>query len=206
MAFRNPNRDDRLYREWREGWDDEYERRAAYERESGRDTERVLDGGEPDFTRNPFSDRDDRGDARPRGRETSDFARDDFAGDLPHRVNTKAALGYGASSSVGGSYGEESNPAHQTDYDFGSRGTHAGRGPKGYRRSDERIRDDVADRLTDDDRVDASDVEISVAGGIVTLAGTVDSRETKRRAEDIAASVSGVHDVDNHLRVAPANA
>jgi BON domain-containing protein len=82
------------------------------------------------------------------------------------------------------------------------RGTHAGRGPRGYQRSDERIREDINDRLTDDAYVDATDIEVSVNNCMVTLTGRVDSREEKRRAEDIADSVSGVTDVSNQLRVA----
>lgn len=80
-------------------------------------------------------------------------------------------------------------------------GEHRGRGPRGYSRSDERIREDVNDRLTDDSYVDASDVDIAVSGGEVTLSGHVDSRTAKRRAEDIAESVSGVRHVQNNLRV-----
>jgi osmotically-inducible protein OsmY len=78
---------------------------------------------------------------------------------------------------------------------------HRGRGPKGYVRSDERIREDVCDRLSDDPMVDASEVEVAVAGGEVTLAGTVNSREERRRAEDCAERVSGVSHVQNNLRV-----
>src|SRR5262249_60892996 len=62
----------------------------------------------------------------------------------------------------------------------------AGRGPRGYHRSDERIREDVNDRLTDDWYIDASDIEVSVNNGMVTLSGRVNSREEKRRAEDFA--------------------
>jgi osmotically-inducible protein OsmY len=80
-------------------------------------------------------------------------------------------------------------------------GSHVGRGPRGYRRSDERIREDVNDRLTDDYHLDASDIEVSVNDCVVTLTGRVDSRHDKRRAEDIAESVSGVTDVTNQLRV-----
>lgn len=78
---------------------------------------------------------------------------------------------------------------------------HRGRGPKGYSRSDERIREDVNDRLTDDPWLDASDIEVTVTGREVTLSGEVMSREDKRRAEDIAESVSGVVHVQNNLRV-----
>src|SRR5262245_43070056 len=71
----------------------------------------------------------------------------------------------------------------------------AGRGPRGYRRSDERIREDVNDRLTDDWYIDASDIEVSVNNGMIILTGRVNGREEKRRAEDIIESVSGVTDV-----------
>ena len=66
---------------------------------------------------------------------------------------------------------------------------------------DERIRDDINDRLTDNDWLDATNVEAVVAGGEVTLSGTVDSRYAKRIAEDISASVTGVSNVQNNLRV-----
>ena len=78
---------------------------------------------------------------------------------------------------------------------------HRGRGPAGYIRSDERIREDVNDKLTEDWRVDASAIEVGVASGEVTLDGTVPSREQKRRAEDLVESLSGVKHVQNNLRV-----
>src|SRR5437868_14493003 len=76
-----------------------------------------------------------------------------------------------------------------------------GLGPKNYQRSDERIREEVCERLTDDDYVDASGIEVSVEQGVVLLAGSVDDRRTKRRAEDVAESVRGVKDIQNQLRV-----
>ena len=82
--------------------------------------------------------------------------------------------------------------------------SHRGRGPKSYSRSDDRIRDDVNDRLTDDPFLDATDVEVTVAEGEVTLAGTVSSRADKRRAEDLADNVSGVKHLQNNLRVVSA--
>lgn len=80
-------------------------------------------------------------------------------------------------------------------------GEHRGRGPSGYTRSDERIREDVSDRLTDDPNVDASNIMVQASGDEVTLSGTVDSRWAKRRAEDIAEDISGVKHVQNNLRV-----
>lgn len=75
-----------------------------------------------------------------------------------------------------------------------------GRGPKGYRRSDERIQEDVNDRLTEHAYLDASDIEVSVKDCEVTLTGKVYDRTDKRLAEDVAESVSGVKNVQNNLR------
>lgn len=81
------------------------------------------------------------------------------------------------------------------------RESYAGRGPRGYKRSDARVQDDVSDQLEQDHFVDASDIDVTVHEGLVTLAGTVASREQKRRAEDCAADVRGVQDVSNQLRL-----
>jgi len=85
--------------------------------------------------------------------------------------------------------------------DEARKGPYAGRGPRGYQRSDERIREDINDRLTDDAYVDATDIEVIVNNSMVTLTGRVGSREEKRRAEDIAESVTGVREMSNQLRV-----
>lgn len=79
--------------------------------------------------------------------------------------------------------------------------SHRGKGPRAYKRSDERIKEDISDRLADDERIDASDIEIDVHNAEVTLIGTVDSRESKRRVEDIVEMVSGVQHVQNNIRV-----
>lgn len=80
------------------------------------------------------------------------------------------------------------------------RGGFAGRGPKGYTRSDQRVLEDVCERLSADPGVDASEVNVTVHDGEVTLEGSVPDRASKHRAEDIAASVSGAREVTNHLR------
>jgi osmotically-inducible protein OsmY len=87
----------------------------------------------------------------------------------------------------------------------GRQAGHRGRGPAGYKRSDERINDEVHERLTDDPWVDASNISISVSGGEVTLSGTVDEREAKHRAERIVEDISGVAHVQNNLRVERGN-
>jgi len=80
-------------------------------------------------------------------------------------------------------------------------GENTGRGPKNYKRSDSRIEEDINDKLTYDSYIDASDITVSVENSEVTLTGTVPNRFTKRQAEDIAESVSGVTNVENRLRV-----
>jgi hypothetical protein len=87
--------------------------------------------------------------------------------------------------------------------DFGDGLTdHRGRGPKNFKRSDDRIHEDVCQRLTDDPWLDASEIEVGVSAGEVTLSGSVESREAKRRAEDLAEDRTGVTNVRNDLRVA----
>jgi hypothetical protein len=86
--------------------------------------------------------------------------------------------------------------------DEGMRAERRARGPKNYRRNDERIRDDIYDLLLDNDWADASNVEVTVSNGEVTLSGTVVYRRDKRLFEDLAESVLGVKDVNNQLRKA----
>jgi len=71
--------------------------------------------------------------------------------------------------------------------------------------SDDSIRKGIYGRLFDDTDLDASDIEVSVDNGVVTLSGSVDSLWDKRRAEDIAKSVSGVMEVNNKLRASMAS-
>ena len=78
---------------------------------------------------------------------------------------------------------------------------HRGRGPRGYKRSDARIAEDINDRLTDDAYIDASDIDVSVKDGEVTLLGLVSRRDDKRRAEDLAETILGVGHVQNNLRL-----
>ena len=80
------------------------------------------------------------------------------------------------------------------------RDEYRGRGPKNYRRSDDRIKEDINDRLSEG-YLDASDIEVEVQSTEVILTGTVNSRADKRRAEAVAESVTGVTNVENRLRV-----
>ena len=104
--------------------------------------------------------------------------------------------GYGQSSSYGSRYGSELGSTERW-----RQGNFAGRGPKGYQRSDNRIIEAVCDRLADAPDVDASNIEVKVNNGEVTLGGTVDDRFDKRRAEELIENISGVREVHNNLRV-----
>jgi osmotically-inducible protein OsmY len=120
---------------------------------------------------------------------------------------------YGKGGYYGSTYREETynrernrvRPAYdervrQDDY-RNQQGMHKGKGPRGYQRPDQRISDDVNDRLAEDAFVDASDIEVHVTNGEITLVGSVENHDAKRRAEDIAESVSGVKNVENRLKV-----
>jgi hypothetical protein len=106
---------------------------------------------------------------------------------------------YRSSNESRGVYEDDSGRVHT--FSHWPDANYAGRGPKGYRRSDERIHEDICDRLTDDWRIDASEMEIAVQNGEVMLSGMVRSREDKRRAEDMVENIPGVRDVHNNLRV-----
>ncbi|QVN15529.1 BON domain-containing protein [Burkholderia sp. LAS2] len=75
------------------------------------------------------------------------------------------------------------------------------RGPKGYTRSDERIREDVCERLAHALEIDVSDVAVQVKEGRVELDGTVPARWMKHDIEDLADGCLGVRDVENRVRV-----
>ena len=78
--------------------------------------------------------------------------------------------------------------------------TSRGKAPRGYQRSDERLREMICERLMEDGSLDASEVEVEVTSGRVTLNGTVDSRMAKYQIEDLVEQI-GVPDVQNNLRV-----
>jgi len=106
--------------------------------------------------------------------------------------------GFGGYGAWPGNYG----PGYPNYPWEGYEGQFTGIGPRGYRRSDQRIEEDVCDELWADSHMDAHDVSAKVNDGVVTLSGTVPSRDMRRRAEDDANSVIGVSEVCNDLQVA----
>ena len=139
----------------------------------------------------------------------------DYGGDFDYsnRYAADEDINYGT-----GDVGYESEGAFYQDLDepenyqsqvyrYGTgRSPYLGVGPLGYQRSDERISDDVCERLTRHGRVDASQIQFNVKDGEVTLQGKVPYREMKRLAEDVVERVSGVKDVHNEIKVEPRRA
>lgn len=80
-------------------------------------------------------------------------------------------------------------------------GPHYGKGPKGWKRSDERIKENVCEALYRYPHVDASDIEVTVKDACVYLRGTVESREVKKTTENCVEHLSGVEDVQNELKI-----
>lgn len=74
-------------------------------------------------------------------------------------------------------------------------------GPRNFQRSDERIRDEICERLTFASGVNVRDVSVDVSKGVVTLNGTVERRAQKYDIEDIADNTFGVTEVENNIRV-----
>jgi hypothetical protein len=144
----------------------------------------------------------------------SDYIRDERAyrpSRLSHQSGSRSWVGVGESSFSGDAggrsysgneYGE--NPSYIEDvpgHEYDARPSFAGRGPQGYKRSDERIVEDINERLTMDHDVDAYAITVECKDGDVVLKGFVTDRYARRRAEDIAESCFGVRDVQNQLRI-----
>jgi hypothetical protein len=108
------------------------------------------------------------------------------------------SYGEGGTHFTGG-YDQRGRPEEQAGEATYGRGVFK-RGPKGYQRSDERMKEDISERIMQA-HVDASDVTVNVVGGKVTLEGTVPDRYTKHYLEDLADAAPGVQDIENRIRV-----
>lgn len=73
--------------------------------------------------------------------------------------------------------------------------------PRGVRRSDKRIKEEIETLLRQHRQVDASDIEVTVKDGVATLSGKVSSPLDQRTAEEITKIVLGVVKVNNQLNI-----
>jgi len=122
-----------------------------------------------------------------------------YGGGFGTAPSTRAS-GAGASGASG--YAREGSWSDEADWrlEDESYESHRGRGPKGYTRTDERLREAICERLTDDPRIDASEIEVEVQQQKVTLRGAVNDRRTKYAVEELVED-SGARDIENQLRV-----
>ena len=104
----------------------------------------------------------------------------------------------------GGFTGQSFSPHSEYDYAMG-RESHFGKGPKGYVRSDERLKEDISERLLRDHEIDASDISVEAKNGNVTLSGSVNDRRLKHYVEDVIEQCTGVKEIDNRLTVRARN-
>jgi hypothetical protein len=166
-------------------------------------------------------------------RHEQPFDREPFSRNEEPRYYGTGAPGWGGPGFTGGAYGygtgsreprrsiddaeysDESAVSYE-GYDRAGYGRGSGspyqnqsrpfaRGPKGYQRSDERMKEDISEKLWTSRYIDSSEVSIEVRGGKVTLEGTVPSRHMKHAIEDLVDACLGVQDIDNRIRVASPN-
>lgn len=92
---------------------------------------------------------------------------------------------------------------YQRNEEFSERleSEHSGKGPKGWKRPDRLIKEDVCEALYRSSSVDASEIEVKISDGIVTLEGAVTDRPMKRMAERCLDRVKGIEDVQNRLSI-----
>jgi osmotically-inducible protein OsmY len=121
--------------------------------------------------------------------------------------------GYGAGSSYGSSMRQEFNPGSSSFAGHGgpysgkqTPASYYGKGPKSFKRSDERIKEELSELYTRHHDIDASDIELEVKDGEVTLSGSVPERRMKYLAEELAENSMGVREVNNQIRVKRENA
>lgn len=109
--------------------------------------------------------------------------------------------GYGSGSSFGRGSGGWSSSGSSFGQQQG-RGRFWGRGPKNFKVSKESIENEVNRRLYEHPELDATNIEVTVEeSGVVRLSGSVDDRQAKRLAEDVAEEAFGVKEVRNEIRI-----
>lgn len=159
----------------------EYDQRSMSRQQYGYSDRQDQSFGPQPYTRQSYGSGADPNQARTTGVSGQGYGRQDFGG----RASD------GLEGGMPGRMGE-----------WGSRSMgYRGKGPKNYSRSDERIREDLNEKLTESDEIDASGISVEVNNGIATLTGVVEQRWMKHRAEDLAESCSGVRDVTNQITV-----
>lgn len=208
-------------------WPDPSQYRSERYRSESENRARYQEGGSPRyFSRNPYG--------RGEHSSEQLFEREPFGRAENVRYYGTGAPGWGGSGFTGGAYAygygsryptrspeseysDESAVSYGGSYGrgygrTGGYGTMSGhgerqyaRGPKGYQRSDERLKEDISERLMEACDIDSSEVTVDVKGAKVILEGIVPSRHMKHAIEDMVDACPGVQDIDNRIRVSSPN-
>jgi hypothetical protein len=88
-----------------------------------------------------------------------------------------------------------------TQEDAGSPGAGSDPRPRGERPTDVRMKEEIQQLLNGHTQVDASDIQVDVQHGVVTLSGNVVNDREKRIVERIIRNGFGILDVNNHLNI-----
>lgn len=96
-------------------------------------------------------------------------------------------------------------PTYKDQYERDERVNYFGKGPKGYSRSPERIKDDACERLARDFELDASEISVELEDHVLVLKGEVASRRDKRRAEWVLEELPGIEDIRNLITIKKSN-
>jgi osmotically-inducible protein OsmY len=163
---------------------------------------------EQSYEGNPFSDEDDS-QTKESGRSSADdsqYSREPSMGSNDYNdtsfSNSQRSMNQYEHARFSGSNQGYGNQIGQFGGNWNAyRGPHAGKGPKGWKRSDDHIYEEVCQILEQRGDIDPSEVEIKVSNGEVTMEGTVSDRTSKRRLDEAIDQISGIKDVHNRVRV-----
>ena len=207
----------RAYRSGHPSWQDQYgfgQRTYGREPHSGRSRTPYPEGG---FPRDQYAPEHSSGPLS---------HREPFAGNEEPRYYGTGAPGWGGTGFAGGAYGYggdahdqrrslEDEYSDESAVSYEQRGARQdysrygpsyrnrpfASGPKGYQRSDERLKEDISERLMEARHIDSSEVTVDVRGAKVFLEGEVPSRHMKHAIEDLVDACPGVQDIENRIRV-----
>lgn len=190
--------------------DRDRERSNRSQRDRDYDTDRSLRGNTYESERWGAGGND-----RESSRDYSTGYARDYNRDMPRDYTSSPSSTYGS----GGYYGSSNEPNSRPQSSSGNwastdttgtrysdrssrpQSSYAGKGPKNFKRSDERIQEEVSEMLARHHDINAEDIEVNVKEGEVTLSGTVSERRMKHMAEDVAERCFGVKDVINNIRI-----
>ena len=108
----------------------------------------------------------------------------------------------GMAQSERGTWGEDQSRRERREEQHSSSGSPGGTGgPRPRRKTDDSLAREIHEILVTDPELDATEIEVVVEGGAVTLSGEVEHPDAKLLAEELTESIAGVRLVHNRLVV-----